>query len=215
MNQTDFNGVRICGVADHLGDVSAKWPFVDLALFASGTINGVELADAIDLARKAWNEVCGIRMVMGTNPRTAHLVVGVERMDGPGNVLAENELPIGFSGPSNWRTLRGRYDSSERVVLADNPPAGKLDLGRICRHELGHFLGIGHISDGNLMAPVYSTTIALPQNGDVTEARARYGAPQPAAPSPAPVPPETPGASELARLTIGGVTYEWPARRVV
>jgi hypothetical protein len=98
-------------------------------------------------------------------------------------------------------------------VLADNPPSNRLDLGRVCRHELGHFLGIGHISDGNLMAPVYSSTIALPRNGDVTEARARYGAPAPVAPPS--VPPVAPGGSELARLTIGGVTYEWPARRVV
>lgn len=207
----DYNGVRICGNADHLGDVSVKWPFADLLLFASGTINGVSLADAIDVARRAWNDVCGIRLAMTTNPRTAHLVVSVGRIDGPGKVLAENELPVGFSGPSNWRTLNGLYDSSEAVVLADNPPSNRLDLGRICRHELGHFLGISHISDGNLMAPVYSTTIRLPQNGDILEARARYGGPM------APVPPTTPTepGTEVARLTIGGVTYEWEARRVV
>lgn len=207
---SDFDGQRICGVSDHLGDVGVKWPMLDLQLFASGSINGVSLADAMEVAHKAWNDVCGVRMSMGTNPRTAHLVVGVERMDGPGNVLAENELPVGFTGPNNWRTLRGRYDSSEAFVLADNPPSNRMDLGRVCRHELGHFLGVGHITAGNLMAPTYSSTIRLPMNGDVLEVRARYGAPV------ATVPPTTPTApgTEMLRITVGGATYEFAARRV-
>lgn len=192
---SDFDGVRICNVPDHLGDVSVKWPDQlkqSLSVFASGTINGVSLADAIELAVKAWNDVCGVLISMSTNPKTANLIVGVGQIDGPGNVLAQNELPVGFFGPQNVRQLQGLYDASERVVLADNPPTNRLDLGRICRHELGHFLGIGHITDGNLMAPVYSSQIRLPQNGDIVEARARYGSPIVATPT-TPATPATPG----------------------
>lgn len=185
----DFDGVRICGVADHLGDVSVKWPMLDLTVFASGMVNGVSLADAMEVAINAWNDVCGVRIRMSTNRNTANLVVGVGRMDGPGNVLAQNELPVGFFGPQNVRQLQGLYDESENVVLAENPPQGKLDLGRIGTHELGHFLGIGHITEGNLMAAMYSSRIRLPQNGDILEARARYGSPGPIAPPPTPTVP--------------------------
>lgn len=177
---SDFDGCRICNVPDHLGDVSVRWPEQlkrSLTVFATGNVGQVPLADAIELAVRAWNDVCGVLIGMSTNPKTANLVVGVGPIDGPGNVLAQNELPVGFFGGQAVRQLQGLYDASERVVLADNPPRDKLDLGRICRHELGHFLGIGHITDGNLMAPIYSSTIRLPQNGDIVEARARYGDP--------------------------------------
>jgi len=177
---SDYDGFRFCNVADHLGDVSVRWPEQlkrSLMIFASGNVGQVPLADAIELALQAWNDVCGVRLAMSTNPKTAHLVLEVGPIDGPGNVLAQNELPVGFFGPQNVRQLRGLYDSSERVVLADNPPRDKLDLGRIGRHELGHFLGIGHITEGNLMAAMYSSQIRLPQNGDILEARARYGDP--------------------------------------
>lgn len=203
---SDFDGCRICNVPDHLGDVSVRWPAEykrNLMIFAAGNVGQVPLDLAIELALKAWNDVCGVRMSMSTNPKTAHLVLEVGPIDGPGKVLAQNELPVGFFGPANVRQLRGLYDSSERVVLADNPPSDKLDLGRIARHELGHFLGISHITDGNLMAPTYSSRIRLPQNGDILEARARYGDPVVMPPNgstpdvPAPNSPAQPGSPIL------------------
>lgn len=187
----DVDGMRFCNVPDHLGDLTVKWPISDLAIFASGKVGQVNLADAVEAALPGWNNVCGVRLRMSTNPNTANLVLTVGPIDGPGNVLAQNELPVGIVGSGPYRQLTGLYDASERVVLADNPPAGMLDLARICRHELGHFLGIGHISDGNLMAPVYSSKIAMPQRGDILEATFRYGPAAPVAPV-QPTPPTSP-----------------------
>lgn len=204
-----FDGARICGVPDHLGDVSAKWPMLDVSIFAAGSIGGVLFADAVAYAAKAWNEVCGLRLVHSTNQKTANIALGQGPIDGRNGVLAQSELPVGFS-PSFMRQLQQQYDTGEVWTLSANPPSGRIDLGRVMAHEIGHAIGIGHISDGNLMAPTYSTSIALPRNGDVTEARARYG-------SPAAVPPPVnppPAGSEFLRITLGGATYEIAARRV-
>jgi predicted Zn-dependent protease len=206
---TDFNGVKICGVPDHLGDLTAKWPMLDVSIYADGSIGGVPFADAVAYAIKAWNDVCGLRLSHSTNQRTANIVVAQGLIDGRNGVLAQSELPVGFS-PSFMRQLAQKYDTGEAWTLSANPPAGRIDLGRVMAHEIGHAIGIGHISDGNLMAPVYSTSIALPRNGDVTEARARYGAPAPSVP-----PPVNPPAGDVFRLqTPDGQTWEIPARRV-
>jgi hypothetical protein len=183
----DYDGQRICGVADHIGNVTCQWPMRDVTVFAAGQAGQVSLADAMELALPLWNRVCGVNLQMSTNARTANIVVQVGRIDGPGNVLAQNELPCGFTA-HRMRQLQGLYDGSEAFVIADNPPAGKIDLVRVCCHEIGHGIGIGHINDGNLMAPTYSSRVAGPQNGDIVEARARYGQPSPITPIPLPNP---------------------------
>lgn len=198
----NYDGARICGVADNLGNVSCQWPFRDVNVFAAGRIGSVNLADAMELSLPAWNNVCGIRLSMTTNLKTAHIAVGVGRIDGPGSILAQNQLPCGFTA-NNWRQLRGEYDASEAFVIAENPPPNRIDLVRVCAHETGHGIGINHIGDGNLMAPSYSGRIALPQNGDIVEARARYGAPT-AAPQPPTVPPEAPGLPGFDVQTVLG-----------
>lgn len=65
-------------------------------------------------------------------------------------------------------------------------PTNVIDLCRVAVHELGHMIGIPHLSVGNLMAPTYSTGIATLQGGDIAEAVSRYGPP---VNPPTPVPP--------------------------
>jgi len=206
-----FDGVKICGVPDHLGDVTAKWPMLDVSIFAEGSIGGVPFADALAYAVKAWNDVCGLRLTHTTNSRTANIAVSQGLIDGRNGILAQSELPIGFS-PGFIRRLGQQYDTGEAWTLSANPPANRIDLGRVMAHEIGHAIGIGHISDGNLMAPTYSTSIALPRNGDVTEARARYGAPAPTTPPPVNPPA---GGAEKIRLMVGGGAWEFDARRAL
>lgn len=193
---TDYDGQRICGVPDHLGTADCRWPMVDVTVFAAGAINGVNLAEAAELAIKGWNDVCGLRLTMSVNPKTANIVTGPRSLDGQGNVLAQCQLPCGFVSPS--AQMGCDVDLSEAFVIGTNPPAGKIDLVRVLMHEYGHGIGIPHIASGNLMAPVYSASIRLPQDGDIVQARSRYGMPAPVAPVPPTVPaPSVPGSPQL------------------
>lgn len=192
----NYDGVRLCGVADHLGDVSSRWPIKDVTVYAGGKIGEVNMADAIEWAIKQWNAVCGIRLTMSTNPNTANILVRTAQIDGRGKILAQSGLPVGYT-PNFMPQIPQEYDPAEDFVLSLNPPVNKIDLGRTSCHELGHALGCGHISMGNLMAPIYSTTIYTPQNGDIMEMRARYGDPIPVSPPsaqpPIPTVPALPG----------------------
>ena len=198
---SSFDGQRICGVADNIGNVDCQWPFRDISVYAEGRIGQVVLAEAMELALPRWNNNIGTRLAMTANAKTAHIAVKAGAIDGAGRILAQNQLPCGFT-PNNWFQLDGLYDNSEAWVISDNPPGDKIDAVRVCCHEIGHGIGIQHISTGNLMAAMYSARISGPQNGDITEGRARYGPPvivaappaaptQPGIPS-SPLPPSTP-----------------------
>lgn len=205
------DNMRVCGVPDHLGDVSCKWPMLDVSVFAAGTLGGVNLADAASIAINRWNDVCGLRLRLATNSKTAHILVSQGPIDGRNGVLAQSELPCGFTATA-MRQLQQTYDSNEIWVIGDNPPVGKIDLARVMCHELGHAIGIGHITDGNLMSPVYSTSIAVPRNADITEARARYGSPAPVAPPSTPAPVPATGKPQL--ILPSGEVWELEGRRL-
>jgi predicted Zn-dependent protease len=193
----NFDGVKICSVPDHVGNVSCLWPFPNVAVYAEGMLGGVNMVDAVEQALAIWNGVCGINLKMAANRSVAHIVIGRGSIDGPNGTLAWSELPCGFT-KSQWRQLQQKYDTGEMWTIAENPPNGKIDAVRVIAHELGHALGVQHLAMGNLMAPTYSTSIRYPQNGDIVEMLARYGkpvVPEPPAPVPTvpqPVPPVVP-----------------------
>lgn len=186
-----LDNTRVCGVPDHLGGGDCKWPFPMVFVHAEGRLGEVNVRDAVEQALNGWNAVCGLKLTMATNAQTAHIVVTSGRIDGPSGVLAWSELPCGFTA-SQWRQLKQQYDTGEIWTIADNPPSGRIDAVRVICHELGHAIGISHIHDGNLMAPMYSTSIRWPQRGDIAEARARYGLPTPTIPPPGPGLPPAP-----------------------
>ena len=154
-----------------------------------GTLSANGVRGAIKKACERWEEVCGIQFFYPNSAREAHIVIGAGiQREGPGGTLAWSELPC---GPD--RQLQQQYDRRERWVIADNPPRGSIDLIRVVCHEIGHAIGISHIGSGNLLAPTYSSRIKGPQAGDIVEAQARYGRPQPKEdpqPDPDPVKPE-------------------------
>lgn len=218
---------RFCGVKDRLVlDASQKcrWDHttwdgkqfrgqpaaMPLGVHLTGTLPGLTTAqtnECVDFACNCWNAVCAVNMVRVGSAGQANLVLDVERIDGPAGTLAWQELPCGQDSPSTKRT--GRYDAGESGTFAENPAQGKVDWGRIMAHELGHGIGLDHLAEGCLLAPYYDRSIRVPQEGDIKEARLRYGPPVTVVPTPTPGPKAT-----CEVLLLDGTKYHGTLERV-
>lgn len=187
-----LDGLRLCGVPDHLGgDTLCKWPNPRITWAIEELLPGLsyeDLRDAAALAWSWWAEVSAILPVYSTNGRTAQVLLGVGPIDGPGQVLAWSEMPCGYV-----RQVQQRYDSREyRWVVSERPGPGEIDAVRVIGHEIGHAWGCPHIEAGNLMQASYSLAIRRPRPGDAREAVRRYGHPPRPAPAPSPRPTPSP-----------------------
>ena len=195
---TNYDGIKLCGVEDTLGvGEMCRWPSPDISWGIKADLPGFArdaFQEAIKTALDWWAAVCGVRPRFASSG-FANIQVGIQTI-GPGGVLADSGLPCGMSMSGS---VAQRYDTAEAWVVAENPPGNRIDLVRVACHELGHAIGIPHIGNGNLMAPVYSVSIRRPQSGDIAEAVARYGLPRPSEPTPAPVPP-TPASEAFKEL---------------
>ncbi len=182
---------RFCGLPDvmpiQLTQSLCRWNKRQLYWAMAGQLAGItaeQRQQAYTLAWSYWSEVCNIGAVWSSTVN-ADVLMSAGAIDGGLGTLAWSELPCA----GDDRPLRQLYDTSEQWVIAEGAtPAGQIDLVRAACHELGHALGIPHITTGNLMAPIYSPIIRKPQAGDIIEAVQRYG--PPAGPPLPPVPPE-------------------------
>lgn len=185
----NYDGTKVCAVADHIGGGDCKWPTRDVKVFAKGSLGGVDLENATEQALEGWNKVCGINLSLTANQRASNINVTQGGIDGPQGTLAWSELPC-FGGGA-VRQLQQKYDTGEMWTVSENPPSNKIDAVRVICHEVGHAIGLSHISDGNLLAPTYNAQIRWPQRGDIAEARSRYGLPR-EEPKPSPQPSPQP-----------------------
>lgn len=165
-----------------------RWPDPNIAFWVDpqslvGLPVSADVAiGAIDWGWSQWAKVCGIKPRRVADASQAHVKVAFGSIDGPGKVLAYSEL-----ADNSMRQKGQKYDSQERWAFGLQVPRYSIDLGRVSCHEIGHVLGLPHIANGNLLQPMYSETIAVPQAGDIQEVQSRYG---PAlASNPAPVNP--------------------------
>lgn len=130
-----------------------------------------------------WSHVCGIEFIEDDAIGWGGIEFGLYPQPQPGGVLADCMLPWD-KGPNSRSKMTGRewlplrMDPAERWSNSHNPRADYVDPVRVIGHEGGHGIGISHIDEGNLMAPMYSVKIKGPQIGDIRQAVARYGEPR-------------------------------------
>ena len=125
--------------------------------------------EAYDTAFAQWASVCNIDPVRVTDPNMANIFAksGAGKksgLDDRGGTLAWSELPCNVS--ANMQ-LDQMFDEAEDWSF-------NMAVAVIC-HELGHALGLAHLSRGNLMAPYYDPNVRTPQKGDISEMVALYG----------------------------------------
>lgn len=188
-----------CGLPDMMLDATCAWPHKKVTYLPRLQLPGITNEDmlrAFDQACQQWNAVCGIQLTrVGGKPANIVADSGTGQgvnLDGRGGTLAWSYLPCGQSANGS---LQQMYDTGENWSF-------QMLVAVVC-HEVGHAIGLSHLSAGNLLAPYYSAEITKPQAGDIAEAVKRYGAPQPSAPVP------VPGAEPKVEVfvEIGGVRY--------
>lgn len=145
--------------------------------------------DTFQTGLKSWSAVCDMTFVRVLANEHADLTVFAAPIDGPGNVLAQAQMP-----PGNDRPLWLQLDSTEAKWSMSAREQG-MKLLNIFAHEVGHTLGLTHSQlNSALLFWRYSETISAPQErDDIPRVQALCGPPR-TAPVPAPQPSPTPPA---------------------
>lgn len=140
----------------HLG----SWPFAE-----------EETKRAILAGAKLWSDVVDLEFSFTTTRDDAHITMQFTRIDRPGNVLADMQLPCPFRPP-----LRGRFDSSETWGESAPPLGSAISLPSTAAHELGHALGIGHGPSESIMFRLIRSDVNRLGRWDKQQALLRYPA---------------------------------------
>lgn len=166
---------RRCGLPDfNISGRSGpcKWPMKNITYFSKLNLPGIS-ADQANLAYDAaiaqWSSVCDITPVRVNDVNLANIYArsGLGKscgLDDRGGTLAWSELPCDVT---DQMQLDQMFDEAEAWSF-------EMAVAVIC-HELGHALGLAHLSNGNLMAPYYDPNVTAPQKGDIAEMVALYG----------------------------------------
>lgn len=167
-----LQAIRFCGRQDCITEDLMRLPNgrdIRWAVGPGWKIPKMYVVDTFAWAWFHWSEVCGISPRMVDRVEDANVVFEGREIDGAGKTLAISDWPDGN------RQVWGRFDSTESWVFMNEPPKFKLDLGRVAMHEIGHLLGIPHLSAGALMQPMYDLKLRGLQPADIAEAVRRYG----------------------------------------
>lgn len=183
---------RVCGMADKItvGELRrnplATWEFVGPSL---ATVSVDETLQEIQESFDKWSRVAPIRATRAVSGQTPSIRIMVTTLDGRNGVLADCELP----GPVIQKM---RLDGSELWTVVMPVPGGRIGLGNVLTHELGHFWGYGHHNGdtNSLMDAFYDPSIDAPRARDVAAMQSLYPGtpampPGDVPPTPTPTPP--------------------------
>lgn len=177
-------------LTEAVGAGQFRWVKRKITLGWHSYVNGIPQdvqRDVLLAGARAWLAATPVTADIAGDWQRADIVVQARSLDGPGNVLAQAQLP-----PGDDRQLTLQFDSRDLFVHGRTPSGMELLFQNVGWHELGHNLGLDHDSTpAQLMNPVYNAQIGTPQGNDLRRITATYPG-GPALPPPAAPPP--PGA---------------------
>ena len=165
---------RFCAIKASVLAAIAAWPDGVVTWTLVDEVAGLtyeQLQTACVWAGRQWNLTWGgVRFDYTDTARNARLLVGSRRIDGPGSVLAECELPNGS------RQIRMWFDTGDDWTASFTPLQRQIILPDVTWHEWGHALGIDHAPAGspNIMAPIYNPKTTKAGPWDLQQAKVRY-----------------------------------------
>lgn len=183
--------VRFCGNSEQMMSEARKRAYQwrnkrKLAYFLASQVVGVtEFSKTCQEAYNKISAVCGLSFEPAASLNVADIVIYTRKIDGPGGVLAEHELP-----PGNDQQIRGWIDKSDSYTNTI-PPGNKILFPAVFLHESLHGCGLPHTNVPNsLMNPFYDPAIYNLTAWEIEQLKSLYGEPivgpqEPTNPAPA------------------------------
>ncbi|MFN8459816.1 MAG: matrixin family metalloprotease [Anaerolineae bacterium] len=139
----------------------------------------------IAAAFAAWSAVANIQFVevsdsgLASNApgATGNIRIGAHAFDGVFNVLAHAYFPP--STGDTFNSIAGDLHFDVAEPWSCSPASGKIDIGLVALHEIGHSIGLNHEpANGNLavMNPTYNPALSVLQQDDINGVVSIYSA---------------------------------------